>query len=213
MAVNRYCVVMIQGTKMNPHTRRSEPAFMLDPHVTFPNPDVDPRALDMVRERAAVVRARLRGTDPDDETVTDTDDETVELGQARAHAAQVGPQGSAQGQRQRGGHEAFPDHQTQHVLGIGGRQAPNHHAQPHERLFFGGAALGSARTRHECGPGPDLCDLHGCRGTRYRGLPRAGAFFTLRPVLGAAVPTLNPARSRAFFENPTCPCVPITAVL
>ena len=67
MAVNRYCVVMIQGTKMNPHTRRSEPAFMLDPHVTFPNPDVDPRALDMVRERAAVVRARLRGTDPDDE--------------------------------------------------------------------------------------------------------------------------------------------------
>ncbi len=67
MSVNRYCVVMIQGTKINPATRRPEPAFMLDPHATFPNPDKDPRALDMVRERAVVIRARLRGTDPNDD--------------------------------------------------------------------------------------------------------------------------------------------------
>lgn len=58
MSVNRYCVVMIQGTK------RGKPAFMFDPYFTGKNPDKDPTALDAIRRHAKLVRAILVGTDP-----------------------------------------------------------------------------------------------------------------------------------------------------
>lgn len=48
--VNRYCVVLIVGNK------DGKPAFMLDPHVTFPNPDKVPEAMDDARARARMVR-------------------------------------------------------------------------------------------------------------------------------------------------------------
>ena len=56
--VNCYCSVMIVGTK------NGKSAFMMDPHVTLPNPDKRPASLDMTRERAIVVRNMLKSTDP-----------------------------------------------------------------------------------------------------------------------------------------------------